>query len=183
MNNETDFERRRVALIAEITAAFACVSREDGITLHEAEAIDDRKSAEECRAARQLDIEQQWQNVPEQDIWACCSALSFLDAKGFRYYLPAFMLYGLKNWEDDPNNIRHSCEYHLLHDYPESLRKSEPASIAGKYQFTNAQSKAIARFLRFIIDFDQIAGDRATVEAGERWERYAAEDSSGNAGN
>ena len=182
MSNVSDFESRRSALVAEITAAFDGVSREDGTTLHEAEAIDDWKSAKERRAARHLDLEARWQDVPDDDIFACCSALSFLNEKGFRYYIPAFMVYGLRRWGDDWNGILNSCEYHLLHDYPKSLRKSEPAAIAGKYQFTDAQSKAVARFLRFIIDFDKIAGDGATVEAVERWERYAAGGGSGNAG-
>ena len=35
MNSETDFESQRDELIAEITAAFDSVSREDGTTLHE----------------------------------------------------------------------------------------------------------------------------------------------------
>src|SRR4051812_37598398 len=109
MSNETDFESRREALIAEVTAAFDGVSREDGTTLHEADAIDDWKSDAECRVARRLDTEGRWQNVPDEDIWACCSALSFLDAKGFRYYLPAFMIYGLKHWGDDWNGIGNSC--------------------------------------------------------------------------
>src|SRR5215207_8868290 len=66
-----------------------------------------------------------------------------LDEKGFRYYIPAFMVYGLRHWGDDWNEILNSCEYHLLNDYPKSLRKSEPAAIASKYQFTEAQSKAV----------------------------------------
>ena len=182
MSNVSDFEDRRSALIAEITAAFDGVSREGGTTLHEADARDDFKSSEEQRAARRLDLEQQWQDVPDKDIFACCSALSFLDAKGFRYYIPAFMICSLKHWGDEASVILNSCEYHLLHDYPKSLRKSEPAPIASKYQFTDAQSRAVARILRFILDFDEITGDRATVEAVERWERYAAVNSSGNAG-
>lgn len=182
MSNVSDFESRRSALVAEIMAAFDGVSREGGTALHEAEAIDDWKSPEEQRAARHLDLEVRWQGVPDDDIFACCSALSFMNEKGFRYYIPAFMIYGLRHWGDDWNGILNSCEYHLLYDYPKSLRKSEPAAIASKYQFTDAQSKAVARFLRFIIDFDEIAGDRATVEAVERWEQYAKVNSSGNGG-
>lgn len=182
MSNVSEFENRRNTLVAEITAAFDGVSREDGTTLHGAQAIDDWKSPEEQRPARHLDLEERWQDVPDADIFACCSALSFLDERGFRYYIPAFMIYGLRHWGDDWNGILNSCEYHLLHDYPKSLRKSEPAAIASKYQFTNAQSKAVARFLRFIIDFDELAGDRATVEAVVRWERFATENSSGNGG-
>ncbi len=182
MSNVSEFESRRGSLVAEITAAFDGVSREDGTTLHEADAMDDWKSPEDQHAARRLDPEKQWQDVPDKDIFACSSALSFLNEKGFRYYIPAFMICSLRHWGDDGSVILNSCEYHLLHEYPKSLRKSEPASIAGKYQFTDAQSKAVARFLRFIIDFDEIAGDRATVEAVERWERFAVGNSSGNAG-
>jgi hypothetical protein len=175
MSDMSEFEKRRSALVAEITAAFDGVSREDGTTLHEAVALDDWKSTEEQQAARRLDVEQRWQDVPDEDIFACCSALSFLNEKGFRYYLPAFMVYGLRHWGDDWNGILTSCEYQLLHDYPKSLRKSEPAAIARRYQFTAAQSRAVARFLRLIVDFDPVAGDRATVEAVERWERFAIE--------
>ncbi len=182
MCNVTDFESRRSALIAEITAAFDGVPREDGTTLHEAEAMDDWKSPNEQRAARRLDLEARWQDVPDDDIFVCCSALSFLNETGFRYYIPAFMVYGLKHWGDDWNGILNSCEYHLLHEYPKSLRKSDPASIASKYQFTNAQSRAVARFLRFIVDFDEVAGGKATVEAVEKWERFAMENRSGRAG-
>jgi hypothetical protein len=182
MSNETDFESRRDELIAEIAAAFDGVSREDGTTLHEAEAIDDRKSDEECRAARRLDTEQRWQDVPDKDIWACCSALSFLNAKGFRYYLPAFMVYGLRHFEDDPNGILHSCEFHLLHEPQKSLRKSEPGSIANKYDFTEEQCRVIAKFLRFVAGDDMTVKDLPTLQAVEKWEKYVQERVSGNGG-
>jgi hypothetical protein len=172
MSNKTDFESERDALIAEITAAFDGISREDGMTLHEAEAVDDRKSDEESRAARRLDTDQHWQEVPDKDISACCSALSFLDAKGFRYYLPAFMVYGLKNWGNDPNDILHSCGYHLLHEPQKSLRKSEPASVASKYDFNDAQCRVIARFLGFVAGRNIRATDLPTLQAVEKWEKF-----------
>jgi hypothetical protein len=164
-----EFVRRRDAVIAEIKAAFDGVSREDGTTLHQAVAIDDDKSAEEELAARRLDQEQRWQDVSDDDIDACCPALSFLDAKGFRYYLPAFMLRGLKNFSIF-NDALYSCEYHLLYESGKSLRKSEPASIAEKYQLSGAQCKAAAMFLRFIADFEP--QDAATIQAIEKWEKF-----------
>jgi len=180
MSHESDFEVRRHALIAEITAAFRGVSRDGGTTLHEADAIDARKSSDEQSAARRLDLETRWQDVREEDIFACREALSFLDEKGFRYYIPAFMICGLRHWKEqshltsyEASVILSTSEYHLLHDYPKSLRASEPASIASKYQFTGAQSRAVARFLRLIIDFDEVSADKATVEAVHRWENYA----------
>jgi hypothetical protein len=81
------------------------------------------------------------------------------------------MVHGLKNFSSVFNNTLHSCEYHLLHDYPKSLRQSEPSSIAAKYQLTVAQCKAAARLLRFIADFDP--QDAATIQAIEKWEEFA----------
>lgn len=184
MDDGSDYEGRRAALIAEINAAFDGVSREDGTTLHEAAAADGWKPEEEQRAARRLDAERRWQGVPDEDIRSCGSVLSFLDAKGFRYYLPAFMVCGLRRASDDPEGILHSCVFHLLHEPRKSLRKSEPASIAGKYNFTDAQRRAVARFLRFATGNDDgtAAADRPTLQAVEKWERYVRECGSGEGG-
>lgn len=184
MCNERQREERLNKLIAEITAAFDGVSREDGITLHEAKAIDDWKPSEELQAARQLDTEQRWQDVPDEDLLASDSPLPFFDAKGFRYYLPAFMLCGLKDWENDSSGILHSCVYNLLHESQKSLRKSEPASIAAEYGFTEAQCKAIANFLRFVIGEDNefITEERTTLQAVEKWEKLVNEHSYNNEG-
>ena len=167
-------EPRIAELIAEITAAFDGVSREDGITLHEAIAIDDWKTPEEQLAARRLDTEQRWQDVPDDAIVACESALSFLDAKGFRYYLPAFMACGLRNCDTDAGRIVDTCEYHLLHESQKSLRQSEPSSIVAKYGFTNAQCRAIAHFLRFVVgdDDEHTTQPATTLQAVAKWETF-----------
>ena len=163
-----------IALIAEITAAFDGVSRENGITLHQAIAIDDWKTPEEQLAARRFDIDQDWQDVPNDAIVACESALSFLDAKGFRYYLPAFMVCGLRKWDTDAGRIVDTCEYHLLHESQKSLRQSEPSSIAAKCGFTDAQCRAIAHFLRFVVgDDDELTTQPATtLQAVAKWENF-----------
>lgn len=179
MCNERQREERLNKLIAEITAAFDGVSREDGVTLHEAKAIDDWKPFEEAQAARQLDTEQRWQDVPEEDLLTSDSPLPFFDPKGFRYYLPAFMLCGLKDWENDSSGILHSCGYNLLHEPQKSLRQSEPASIVAKYSFTDAQCKAIACFLRFVVgkDDEYTRVERPTLQAVEKWEKLVKEHS------
>jgi hypothetical protein len=173
MNDATEFERRRNEVVVEIISAFGGVSREDGTTLHEAIALDDCASPDEQRAARSLDVDGRWQDVPDAEIWACNSALSFVDEKGFRYYIPAFMTYALRHWEDDEDGyVLSACMYHLLHERSKSLRQSDPASIAGRYNFTGAQSKAVTRFLRFVIDFGEFRADEVTAGAVQRWERF-----------
>jgi hypothetical protein len=180
MCNQSRREERLNKLIAEITTAFDGISRDDGITLHEAKAIDDWKPFEELLAARQLDTEQRWQDVPDEDLLASDSPLPFFDAKGFCYYLPAFMLCGLKDWENDSNGILHSCVYNLLHEPQKSLRQSEPDSIVAKYGFTNAQCKAIVSFLRFVVgeDTELTTQERTTLQAVEKWERFVKKHSS-----
>jgi hypothetical protein len=102
--------------------------------------------------------------------------------KGFRYYLPAFMVYGLRHFEDNPNGILSSREFHLLHEPQKSLRKSDPASIASKYNFTDAQCRVITKFLRFVAGDDMTMTDLPILQAVEKWEKFVQERSSGNGG-
>jgi len=170
-------EPRIAELIAEISSAFDGVARDDGTTLHEAIALDNWKTREEQFAARRLDTERRWQDIPDEAIVACESALPFLDARGFRYYLPAFMVCGLRNGDNDAGRVVDTCEYNLLHEPQKSLRQSEPASIATKYSFTDAQCQAIAHFLRFVVgDDDELTTQPATtLQAVAKWERFAKE--------
>jgi hypothetical protein len=175
MSNESQDQRQ--ALIAEITRAFDGVTLGDGITLHQAVAIDDYKSPEEQWSARRLDRERRWQDVSRTVLAECQTAPSFLDQKGFVYYLPAFMVRGLEDLDHDTGVSFDSCVYRLLHDFPNSLRKLEPASIAAKYGFTGAQSRAVARFLRFVVGpDDEFTTEHATtLQAVAKWEEFANE--------
>lgn len=180
MSETTTFEERRDAVIAEINHAFDGVSRGYGITLHEAIALDDYASQKERMAARRRDREACWQDVTDEDILECPSALSFLDAEGFRYYIPTFMILGLNCLQvprfdprDDPQGILHTSSFHLLNFYPKSLRESEPGLFVDKYRFSKAQCRAIANFLRLIVDADEYGADETTIQAVERWERFA----------
>ena len=90
-------QQLRDELIAEIERAFDGVSREDGITLHQAEAMDDYyKPADRVAFARLKDRESRWQDVPDRDIERYRVILSYADAKALRYYLPAYMRWTLR---------------------------------------------------------------------------------------
>ena len=163
-------------LISEVSTAFADVTLEAGVTLHEAMAMDEWKPREEQLAARKLDTDQRWQDVSEEFILAGNSAATFLDAKGFRYYLPAFIIYGLKNWDSSSTSILDSCQFCLLQEPQKSLRKSNPQAIANKYGFTPAQSRAIANFLRLHVGLDDETNtyDAPTLQAVAKWESFVA---------
>lgn len=89
----------KLKLITQIEDAFKgdpC-RLEEAITLHEAEADDDWLPKEKQLEARKLDIDCHWQDVPDEFMEKMPSPWSFLDNKGRRYYLPAYMRFCLKN--------------------------------------------------------------------------------------
>ncbi len=147
----------RLSLIEEITTAFEGVAREDGVTLHEAMVIDDYGSAEECAEARKKDTETKWQDVPADDICSSDAVLSFLDNKGFHYYIPAYVVWYLENIDhDDPDHLSSnafsSVVFHLTYELKGQLRDKSAARLARAERFeffTNEQRRAIAHFLEF----------------------------------
>lgn len=81
-------------LIDLIADAFNGVILEDGISLHETEVIDGYGSPEEATSARQHDSLDNWQallNRPDLYEVSGFGGSAFLDPKGMRYYLPAYL--------------------------------------------------------------------------------------------
>src|SRR5688572_24969078 len=76
----------REAIILDIPRAFGVVRR-DRITMHDAEVIDSYGTAEERAAARRLDPDGPWEEVPDQDISSCPWSLPHLDPESWRYYI------------------------------------------------------------------------------------------------
>lgn len=83
-------------LRASIHEAFDEVEREDGISLHEADVIDDYGGELARRKARRLDNEAHWSEVKGDDIERYHWVFSYFDAKGFQYYLPAVMSWAIR---------------------------------------------------------------------------------------
>lgn len=107
-------ERAKLLLIKKITAAFDGVSREDGISLHAARALDDWHSLEEAKKIGQkMDRDTKWQEVPAEWIMKFHDIFSFLDPKGFRYYVPAYMVWSLKEPKASISNSLNFLMYAL----------------------------------------------------------------------
>jgi hypothetical protein len=128
------------------------------VSLHEADVIDDYGDAKARAAARLLDTETHWQDVPAADIerhWT----LSFLDAEGFRYYAPAYMVWTLRNLGSPVSDSGGSIVYAFL-----SYLSDEWAL------FSHEQKQAIAAFLRFIAeDSDGLEDDDSARQALARY--------------
>lgn len=153
----------RPALIELITRAFVSVERGSGLTLHEADAQDFGGNRDE---ARLKDTDTRWQDVPSEAIVDCYTALSILDAAGFRYYLPAYMVWTLNNFTSDANSVDWTIY---------SLLPRDPSRYA---VFTPAQAEATACFLRFMARCTngQVNEEAAQKALTEYWGQFCPSD-------
>ncbi|MBU0504638.1 hypothetical protein KJ708_01500 [bacterium] len=162
----SDFEKQSQNLIKEIEEAFCDVLLEDGVTISQAMVIDDYGTVEQEAEARKQDTESCWQDITDQKIIDCCSVFSYLDAKGFHFYIPAYLRTALRNFHDDPNGICSSCEFYLSSESSTTFTKT-----VLKIKFTVSQVKAIIRFLSFIIAVDEYA-EKTTIKSSiKKWEK------------
>ncbi len=76
----------------EIILAFQDVELGDGVGLWEAQAIDDYESKSEQSRARKKDEKTNWRKISGNDLFRCDSSLSFMDAEGMRFHVPAFIV-------------------------------------------------------------------------------------------
>lgn len=133
----------RIPVIEAITRAFDGLSREDGITLHEADAIRDCACKEKQAEARKIDAETRWQDVPPDEIEKNSGALCYMDLKGFRYYLPAYLVWWLKYADTSVSFTTGSTIYNL----------SSNAYVEYFDSLNEAQRQAICRFLQFLLQY------------------------------
>ncbi len=101
-------DQRRTALISKITLAFQNTQLEKGITIHQARALDDYEDPE---LARQIDAHLPWQEIPDKWLENFSDVFAFMDGKGFRYYIPAYMIWCLKYAQVDSNSYWSTVEY------------------------------------------------------------------------
>ena len=138
----------RDAVIRQIEIAFDGVDRKFGVSLHEACIIDDYGSKWEQMQARMTDTEWRWQDVPEADIARYFWILSFLDPIGFRYYMPAYMIWTLKNYLHTDSMSTNATIYSL--DLSDQFREHRMKRFN---LFTRSQSEATCAFLRFMAEY------------------------------
>jgi len=98
-------------LIEKIRQAFSDVALGDGISLHEATAIDGYASEAVRKAARLKDANTHWSEVPDEHIAANDTVFSFLDIKGHVYYAPAYMLWLLRTGYETQSNSVECAQY------------------------------------------------------------------------
>lgn len=89
----TDAERR----IADVVrSAFQGVTLGNGIGLWQGQGLDDYANSETLARYRAQDEKVDWSRIPASELDSCHSSLSFFDAEGMRFHLPAYLIADLE---------------------------------------------------------------------------------------
>jgi hypothetical protein len=84
------------ALCNKIREAFAHVTLGSGIGLQQAQGLDDHEDEAACARYRVGDETENWTRIPVSELNRCNSSLSFFDAEGMRFHLPAYLIADLQ---------------------------------------------------------------------------------------
>jgi len=87
-------------VIEQIERAFSGVRLGAGVSLREADVIDDYGTSAERKKARAQDELEDWKRIPEELVSRYYSCLSFFDAEGMRFHLPAYMRFALRHYKN-----------------------------------------------------------------------------------
>lgn len=113
--------------------------------------------------ARLKDTDTRWQDVPDEWIEYFSDVLSFFDTEGFRYYIPAYMIWSLKNYKTSESNSINTTIYGLLIYKYDQFPDYDPYH---RFRLLNReQSKTISNFLNFMATYCE---DWADAKAAKR---------------
>ena len=138
-------------LIREITEAFKDVELDGGIGLSEANAIDDFKEEAFKIECRKKDEKHNWKTIPSDALNEYYCSLSFFDAKGMKFHLPAFMIAEINN------EYRFGMAFQLTHlsDYTKS-----------QFVLLNKeQREAVNFFLEYLLVHDDYEFERPSIQS------------------
>lgn len=130
----------------EIRSVFADVTREGGVSWSETEVLDAYGSELERREARANDTELHWTDLVKDEKWnpdCGVGGWSFIDAIGFRYYLPAAMIRCLRT--------RLDCGIQDHLELPPRDNQLYDHALSKWSALDDSQRSCVARFIRCMI--------------------------------
>ncbi|OJU63705.1 MAG: hypothetical protein BGO01_07490 [Armatimonadetes bacterium 55-13] len=162
MSPESRIKKDGLALIALIRNSFKGVKRVNGVSWSESVVLDDYGTMEERLAARSKDKEKDWTSLVEDRLWNPATGVggwSFLDAIGFRYYLPAEMIRSVRRGYSD------SLAFHL------TLQKGEMKNYCLE-QWARLDASQRACVKKFVIYMMKVSDDFSRKEWEEAFGSY-----------
>ena len=94
--------------------------------------------------AHAADIEDNWQDIPDEVLAADSAVFSYLDDAGFKFVMPAIMRWSLRPATIDENNV---AEFFAMKLLPESRKADKPDTMAQKWKLTKEQIIVITEWL------------------------------------
>ena len=104
-----------VDVIEGVRKAFHGVKLGNGVGLRQGRGLDDYAATDELARLRANDEKDDWSAIPVEDLNCYSSSLSFFDAEGMRFHLPAFLIADLKG------ELSQDVLFHLTYLTPELI--------------------------------------------------------------
>ena len=104
-------------LLDQIHHAFAGVILEDGTSLNMTEYYDSGGSRPEYAERAKDDERDDWTAIPDETLEQFIVAFSFTDLKGFRFYIPAYMTWTVRNFRKSGSIIADYTTYAIDPDH------------------------------------------------------------------
>lgn len=111
-----------------IRKAFSGVTLEDGIGLMEGLEIDSYSDGDVRAAARETDEKMDWAAIPAEFLNGAATSLSYFDAKGMRFHLPAYLIADLHG------ELHQDIRYHL-----------DSRALDSRFSLLSSEQKAAVR--------------------------------------
>lgn len=80
-----------------VRSAFCGVTLGNGVGLRQGQGLDDYADERTLASYRAKDEKNDWSAIPVTDLDGCYSSLSFFDAEGMRFHLPAYLVADLED--------------------------------------------------------------------------------------
>ncbi|TVQ51919.1 MAG: hypothetical protein EA366_14670 [Spirulina sp. DLM2.Bin59] len=151
--NRAHLNIRESALIRRIQEAFAGVKLGGGRSLNMTEYYDSYQGASEYLEKAKHDERQDWRKIADATLEQFTVTFSFTDVEGFRFYLPAYMIWTIRNHRTNNSIIGNYTIYALDVDHPVF------AKVGFVNAFTPEQLNCIVDFLTYCV------GHRGTCDA------------------
>ena len=132
-------------LVAFIRRAFAGVTLGDGVSLNMTEYNDSSGYASEFKKMARYDERDDWAAIPDKTLEQFTVTFSFTDREGFRYYIPAYMIWTIRHHRVSDSIIADNTIYaidpcHYLFEKVPFLK-----------WFTAEQVDAMTKFLEYAV--------------------------------
>ncbi len=145
-------------LIAKIRAAFSGIRLEDGISLNMTEYHDSSGCMPEFKEKASGDENVDWQSIPDETLERFTVTFSFTDLKGYRFYIPAYMIWAIRN---------HRISDSIIADF--TIYAIDPSghqfkSVPFLRWFTRSQVDAMTGFLEYAVQNSDTLDGRVAME-------------------